>query len=181
MTDQDDKKAGSTIPRNDLVTHLSREIETHSKLMMDWRARASFYWLLGPFVVIGSMSIATRQIPRIENLDGTGWVAAVVAAGCFLGMAYLGAIMEEHLWEQCNIWRRTIVKLTTIDTVAITEADFAIKQRVVPGYMIAHVLLLVAFLASIALASRLVAVGPDTPGSGAQVGSEFTIMKTRPQ
>ena len=139
----------------ELIEHLSTEIDTYTKMIFDWRARAAFYWLIGPFIVISSMMIVTKQVPTFQDLDGYGRAAAAVAGICFIVMAYIGARMEAHMADQCNIWRYTILRLTSETNVRLNKSDvIVLKQRVKVAYMAAHALLLVAFLCSMIVVSR---------------------------
>ena len=58
--------------QKELIEHLSSEIDTHTKMIFDWRARAAFYWLVGPFVAIGSVVIITKQVPTFSSLGRAG-------------------------------------------------------------------------------------------------------------
>jgi len=141
----------------DLIQHLSTEIDTHTKMIFDWRARAAFYWLVGPFLAIGSVVIITKEPPAFNGLDSVGWMALGIACLCFVGIAYIGSRIEADLTDQCNIWRLTIFQLTTQQTPTLQEADvIAPKKPVKTAYMIAHALLLLTFLSTIFVISRSV-------------------------
>jgi hypothetical protein len=43
-----------------LIDHLSREIETHTKNMMTFRARINFAVFVGPFVLLGSIMVSAK-------------------------------------------------------------------------------------------------------------------------
>lgn len=144
--------ASGLVHQKELIEHLSTEIDTHTKMIFDWRARAAFYWLVGPFVVIGSIVVVTKQVPTLHSLDNVGIAAAIIVCACFIGIAYLGARMEAHMWDQCNTWRNTIFRLASEKTPALEKAEVVVaKQRVKTAYMIAHLLLLLAFVSSMVL------------------------------
>jgi hypothetical protein len=131
----------------ELIKHLSTEVETHTKMIFDWRARGAFYWLVGPFIAISSLVIVTKQVPNLHNLGFKGWSAAVVAGVCFIGMAILGGQMEAHHTDQCNTWRRTILRLTSEATGPLKKSDVVMEeQRVRTAYLVSHILLLVTFI-----------------------------------
>jgi hypothetical protein len=152
-----EKKGFVVTSPNDLIKHLSTEIDTHTKMIFDWRARAAFYWLVGPFLAIGSFVIVTKERPAFHGLDSVGWMALGIACLCFVGMAYLGSRIETDLTDQCNIWRLTIFQLTTQQTPILQETDVVgPKKPVKIAYMVAHTLLLVTFLSTLFLISRSV-------------------------
>ena len=149
----------------ELIEHLSSEIDAYTRMTFDWRARAAFYWLVGPFVVISSVVLVTKQLPTVQRLDIYGGIALVVACACFMLMAYIGARMEAHMTDQCNVWRLTILRLCSQDSKGLKTSDVqVVKQRVIRAYLIAHGLLLAIFLccAVIFLRSTSSAV-PATP------------------
>lgn len=140
--------------QKELIQHLSLEIDTHKKMIFDWRARAAFYWLVGPFVAIGSVVVITKQVPQFSSLHGWGLVAAITACGSFVVMGVLGAKMEAGMWDQINIWRETIRRLTKPASDVLTENDVIETQRVMTGYVCAHLLLLLALLTTLFLLSQ---------------------------
>jgi len=164
-----DKLATPSEFRKELIAHLSQEVDTHTKMIFDWRARAAFYWLVGPFVLIGSIVILTKHPLLFSRLNWFGWVAVIVACFCFVAMSVLGGVMEKTMWDQCNIWRRMIFRLTTNSAPELQEGEIIVEQRVLHAYVVAHILLLLLFLSSIFLLARL---ATDTPsgdeGSAAQ-------------
>src|SRR5207253_6842119 len=126
-----------------LIEHFSSEIDTHTKMIFDWRARAAFYWLVGPFVAIGSVVVITRQVPTFSSLGWAGVIAGFIACACFILMAVLGAKMEAGMWDQCNKWRKAILLLTVQGPPPILkEEDVLELQRVRTAYLCAHFLLL---------------------------------------
>lgn len=131
----------------ELIEHLSSEIDAFTRMMFDWRARAAFYWLVGPFVVISSVVIVTKQLPTVQRLDVYGWIALVIAGACFMGMGYIGARIEAHMTNQCNVWRLTILRLSSQDSKGLRTSNvLEEKQRVIRAYLSAHGLLLIIFI-----------------------------------
>jgi len=160
--DEIDRTSVSSPPSPDkLIEHLSREIETHSKLLLDWRTRAAFYWLLGPFVVIGSLLIASRGIPSLSFAEPIVVIASVVAALSFLTMGFIGAKLEEHIWNQCNKWRRSMARLMNDRLHKIGNADLEFDHQIKRAYMLAHGVLLVALIAILTILSRVVLKPPQ--------------------
>ncbi len=156
------KDRGTETYRDKLIEHLSLEIDTHTKMIFDWRARASFYWLLGPFVLMGSVLIATRSIPAIRKLDSIAWIAITVGIVCFMGIGFLGARMEEQLWNQCNQWRSCILRLSEQPDSGVTDGDVVFRHRVVATYILAHAVVLILFLCIIFLIFHLIATNPSS-------------------
>lgn len=96
-------------------------------------------------------------------------IALGVVCLSFIGMAYLGARMETHMANQCNKWRHTIFRLTTEEKAMIGKTDVVVqKQRVKLAYLIAHLLILLAFFCSMLIVSRSALSNPnavESPGS----------------
>ena len=61
-----------------LIDHLSREIETHTKNMMTFRARINFA-VFGPFVLLGSIMVSAKGVPRGITPDKRTIVAGISA------------------------------------------------------------------------------------------------------
>jgi hypothetical protein len=147
--------------QKELIQHLSSEIDTHKKMIFDWRARAAFYWLMGPFVAFGSVVIITRQVPSFSTLGWPGRVAILFACASFILMGILGAKMEAHMWDQCNRWRKSILLLTTEGASPILkEGEVMEWQRVRTAYLCAHFLLLFALLSTLFLVSSSTVIDP---------------------
>jgi hypothetical protein len=164
------------------IKHLSGEVNTHTKMIFDWRARGAFYWLVGPFVVISSLVIVTKQVPTLHGLDWQGKVAAVFAGLCFLGMAYLGGRMEAHLTDQCNRWRRTILRLTSHETGPLKGSDVIMeKQSVILAYLISHGLLLATFTCSIYIVSQSTVISPSNAVQPASITSPVASPTPSPK
>ena len=140
-------------------------------MIFDWRARAAFYWLVGPFVAIGSVVIVTKQVPTFYNLDRTGRGAGIIACLCFIGMALLGARMEAHMWDQCNRWRETNLLACAGTDIKLKDEDLMERQRVQTAYVIAHILLLAAFLSTLVLISRSPVIRSDVPTTGSSLAT----------
>ena len=58
------------------------------------------------------------------------------------------------MWDQINIWREAIRRLTKPASDVLTEKDVIETQRVMTAYVCAHLLLLLALLTTLFLLSQ---------------------------
>lgn len=131
----------------ELIEYLSKEIETHTNSLMTFRSRISFAGLFGPFLLLGSVLVATKNIPgRMAPMPGNEWL---VAAGglvlSYLALGFAGAAVERHVWRQCNEWRGLIAQLSQGERVSVTKDDLKFKERLKLGYVFCFLAMSSAF------------------------------------
>lgn len=94
--------------KKDLITHLSSEVATYSTSALTFRTRSAFTIWIGPYLLLGSILIATEAPVSFEC---TAWVIAALLVYVALGV--VSGWIERHYWRKCNDARELIVELTT--------------------------------------------------------------------
>lgn len=129
--------------RDELVKYLSGEIETHSQYLLTFRSRIAFAVFIGPFVILGSFLIATK--PTAINYWGTPQVTFGALAGLlFLVLGFYGSRIDQHGNDQCNRWRRALIKVSKGQALDVT--DLEIKDPVWWPYLIGFLVVLLLFV-----------------------------------
>jgi hypothetical protein len=121
----------------ELIEYLSKEIETHTNSLMTFRSRISFAGLFGPFLLLGSIVVATKSIPGPKApVPLTSWlVAGSVLFLSYFALAWAGATVERHVWRQCNVWRGLIARISEGEPVKLTSAELNFKDSLRLGYL----------------------------------------------
>lgn len=151
-----------------VIEYLSKEIEAHTNGIMLLRARIAFAIFAGPFFVLGSIIIATKTLPKISKVDGWTVLALLVLCACFLTMGLMVGRVEGYMWNQCNKWRELIAKLQRESAPELAAADLVPQPEKLtrgrPGiaYLVIYFVLLLSFLTTIFLTTRM--EGADPPG-----------------
>jgi len=139
-------------PRSALVTHLSKEIETLTKNIAEFRARIALSIFLGPFILLGSLLVAAKdssgKCSAATNVVHPSLRASVVCVSVFLILGWMAGTIEEHMWDQCNKWRLLILRLIGDTSVKVEKSDLYFKKRVTLCYFIVFLLLLVGFVST---------------------------------
>jgi hypothetical protein len=140
----------------EIIKHLSKEIETQTNCMAQFRSRVNFTIYIGPFLLLGALII--KKDGPLANfsaiLDAT-WALALLAVA-FLGQGFFCGLIEHHSWQQCNRWRELIADLRTSPSSEIIPAvKITFKERLKLCYLAVYALLAVEFVAIVAILSSL--------------------------
>jgi hypothetical protein len=134
--------------RTEHIKYLSKEIETHTKVMMDFRNKASFTVFIGPYIVLGSYLVSRKTdapLPRIGLSD------AMIELGIILFLFYLGIgccayCIEFHIWDKCNVWRRMIRHIGG-GVIPEKECEFGYENKKALGaYLLPYAFMGLSFL-----------------------------------
>jgi lipopolysaccharide export LptBFGC system permease protein LptF len=128
-----------------LIEHLSSEIEAHSNFLTTFRSRIAFAVLVGPFVLLGSFLIGTKGAVSTKPISSSTVLSIVVACVAYLALGVYGGYIDARTTNQCNIWRRQIIRLTSGSTVE--PEGLVIQYRFYATYVFGMSVMLVAFLA----------------------------------
>ena len=142
-----------------LIEHLSKEIETHTKNMMTFRARINFAVFVGPFVLLSSLMIGAKGVPRGVTPDIRTIVSAILLLMSYILMASTCAAIERQMWTKCNAWTRIIARIIRNEPVEITGNDLVFKEEVRLGYALVYAAVIVAFACAAWIVSRVNVVG----------------------
>ena len=143
-----------------LIEHLSKEIETHTKNMMTFRAKINFAVFVGPFVLLGSLMVSAKGVPRSIDFDKRTTIAAILLLMSYILMACTCAAIERQMWRKCNQWRAVIFRLVTNSPEPIEERDLNFPESVRLGYWLVYVAIIVAFGCAVWLVSRVQIASP---------------------
>ena len=132
-----------------LIEHLSKEIEAHTNSMIQFRTRITFTMFVGPFILLGAFLIATKDVIDKIEMNLMAIVALVFLGGFWMILGFLAGKFEEHIWNQCNKWRRLIVQLQTKIELPVMEHDVVYEHEVKHAYLLSHAILLLAFAATV--------------------------------
>lgn len=111
-----------------LINHFSREIETLTSSIMSFRNRIVFTVFIGPYLLLGSIFVATNGNFTLNTNSTWVWVAIVVASVIFFALGVASSRIEKLAWRQCEKWRRIIIKLANCDDEASTLLNEAINS-----------------------------------------------------
>jgi len=158
----DETKAQRKEFAKEIISYLSKEIETVNNGMMVFRSKISFAVLVGPFVILGALLYATKGLPISTSLGAGGWTAIGFVCVCYLALAFLSGLIEEDGWRQCNKWRKLVSDLHKNPTMEIGDRILRTdKKDVDPGhfmkwsYLLACALMLASFASLVFILSRV--------------------------
>jgi hypothetical protein len=116
------------MPNEDkLIEHLSSEITTQATYLATFRSRIAFTVLIGPFVLLGSFIVANHGSSTKSDFNNHTVVALIVAFSCYVGLGIYGGCLDKHANEQCDKWRRLIIRISQGET--IQDSDFAFQHQ----------------------------------------------------
>ncbi len=144
--------------KTEMIKYLTKEIETLSTNTTNCRNRISFSLWVGPFLVLGSIIVATQRNGFSLNMQTRGtWIAIVLAALGFWGLGIIAGEVEAGAWNKCNEWRQCIIKLQGEEAITAEELEALILyepivHRVTRVYMYVFLIILIIFAATAYLA-----------------------------
>ncbi len=148
------------VQEDKLIDYLSKEIETHTNNLMTFRARINFAVFIGPFVLLGSLLIAAKGVPRGITIDGWTVAACIGLALSYVAMGMACAAIEAHIWRQCNVWRCIIARIASDSSTKINEEELTFGESLRKGYVVVYIAMIVAFLCVMQIISHVNVVSP---------------------
>ncbi len=134
----------------ELLDHLSKEILSQSDHIMAFRTKVSFIVWLGPFIVVGAILVATKQVPTSFNPGHLGWACIILAAAFYFVLEEVLASIEIHMWDQGNKWRTLVVQINAGLSKPPSAEELEFKHDLNRGYRwVASVILMIFILLSI--------------------------------
>jgi hypothetical protein len=129
--------------QSEMVKHFSSEIESHSNYQSEFRSKIAFSVLVGPFVILGYL-VATYK-PTATNHWGCLQTWLSIAIGIvYLGIGFYGSRLDQHSIDQCNKWRRAILKISAGESVR--EEEISIGESALWAYLAGFIAVLAEFL-----------------------------------
>jgi hypothetical protein len=157
------------INKAEMVEYLSKEIETLSTNTVNARNRISFSLWVGPFLVLGSIIVATQRTGFSPSMNSwKPWVAAALGSACFCALGYIAGQIEAGAWEKCNEWRQCIIKLQLEEEVLPQDLEKLIlykpiAERVSRVYTYVFLIILIIFIATAYLVVQPAQAGVARP------------------
>lgn len=162
---------------DDLIQYLSKEIETTSHNIMEFRTKIGFALLVGPFLLLGSLVVSAKGQPIVFNLKGWGWLAVAVIAVCYFGIAFVGSEIEAGAANYCNRYRKMIAALRSNPTLEIRQEQLEAPQHIRAGYMWGYGLLFFSVVATVFIVKN---TGTPEPSARSTGGATFRIEQISP-
>ena len=135
--------------REQLITYLSSEVETLASKTLAFRGTAAFTIWVGPFIILGSVIVATKAGLRAPS--GTAVVLPAIAATlAYIALGLCGGLVELGAWHRCNVLRSLIIELSPDAERAVLEErllDRESEKYVVWTYLLVFVFVWLAFVA----------------------------------
>jgi len=165
-----------------LLSHFSSELINRETLIFSYRTRIGFIGLVGPFIVLGSVIVATGGM-RIENLDAVLGPLALIAL-CYFLIGIVGGAIEWQAWNHCNRLRRCIVDISDgpNHNLPASKYEDPITRhfRVILVYVVAYLLMLAAAVAAAYLATKVLTKAELSGESGKKQGAQGTNPRGDP-
>jgi hypothetical protein len=153
-----------------LIDYLSKEIETQSNNLMAFRERINFAVFVGPFVLLGA-TLYGKGLPHVHwsGFTRRAWIGLVLSS-LFVILSYLTlgsvcCLIEIHIWNQCNKWRKRIAEISSGLTRGFTPEELEFKEKLRLAYKWVYLAMLVAFVSAMTVVLILWSNTPVTPGS----------------
>lgn len=184
-TSQGEKLAHRENLSREIIAYLSKEIETTSNSMMGFRSKVGSALFTVPFLLLGSLVSAMHGVSISIHLGAIEWVAITIVCLCAFALAFVSGRIEEDGWRQCNLWRKLISELQKDPTVEINERNVRKDSLGVDpvdwvkwSYLLAFMLLLVTFLCSLFILSRVrTTPAPTVPPAASAPGPPEELRK----
>jgi hypothetical protein len=145
----------STNLSKEVVQHLTKEIETQINNVTVWRSRVSLSVFLGPFIILGSLIVGLKGSHISWNKDWHSVLAIIVICACFILLGLMSAVVDDHVWDQCNKWRGIIARLQKDPNSTVEEEDLLFHHKVKSTYIATYSILLLSFLSAVVIVSHL--------------------------
>ena len=135
------------------IEHLSKEIETVTANLMTFRTRIGFTVLIGPFIVMGSVLLATGGKVATPGLDFWFISSTIVAVASYFGLGWYGSQLDKHLSDKGNDWRQEIIELS--QNKEPDDEKFKFLYRTREFYFLGFAIVLIAFVSVTYCVSRV--------------------------
>jgi hypothetical protein len=95
-----------------LATHLSKEIELATQMIIEQRTKNNLLVALGPFIILGAISASSHAMELVSALSRRALATlCILLVISYAALGYLSAQIELNLWNQANRWREELALL----------------------------------------------------------------------
>lgn len=142
--------------RKALIEQLSKEVQASADSIMSLRTRTAFTIWVGPYVVLGSVVVATKGGFTLNIANSTFQLGIVAAVGCYLALGYAAGRIEKYALERSNQYRTCIIDLATTGKMnSALYLDTLLPSMIVRSYHFVFLALLVCFFGVALLVSAI--------------------------
>jgi hypothetical protein len=139
-----------------VIEQLAKEIQAAADSVLSLRTRTAFTIWIGPYVVLGSIVVATKGGFTLDVHSRLFPIGLVIAVGCYLVLGYLAGRIERFSLERSNQWRKCIIAVAETGTVDPTlYLDKVLPTLIVRSYLLVFVVLLACFFGVATLVSTI--------------------------
>ena len=160
------RKGHSMITSEQLIGHLSKEIEMIMNNAVSFRMRSAFTVWIGPYILLGSVLIVTKGEIVFTFGDSTR-DATILAGVTYFCLGVAGGLLERGAWRRCNELRRLIFALSPASsrrTIGTGFQDHKGERLVLPFYIVLFTLIGLSFGAVFYISTSLQSKPVLNPG-----------------
>ena len=126
------------------IEHLSKEIEAVTANLMTFRTRIGFTVLIGPFIIMGSVLLATDGKVTVPKCDYLFIVSLIISVVSYFFLGLYGAQLDKHMSDKNNDWRQAIIELSKGKEPMDEEFKFTYRTR--EFYLLGFAIVLTEFV-----------------------------------
>lgn len=158
VTTESGKASSEHVPneiRPAVIKQFAEEIQNASDSVNSLRTRMAFTIWIGPYVVLGSVIVATNGKVDLDMSRLFVGGLSLAAAG-YLALGYLAGRVERYALLRCNELRHCITKMaTTGHFYERRYLDEVLPKHIVKAYLAVFLILLVCFFGVAVLVSGI--------------------------
>ena len=139
-------EAASPEVKKAIIEQLAKEIQASADHLMSLRTRTAFTIWVGPYVVLGSVIVATKGGFTLDVHSPLFALGLLIAVGCYLALGYLAGRIEKFSLERSNQWRRCIIQVAETGRVdPALYLDHELPSAIIRAYLTIFTILLFCF------------------------------------
>lgn len=106
-----------------LIKYLSNDIASIMDTMSMFRTGIVFFMLIGPFILLSSLTMSKKSALDFESNNGNGmlWLSAILSVLCYLYLGLFAMSMEVRAWDYSDQLRDRIVAISLMDTSELSK------------------------------------------------------------
>ena len=133
--------------REKLIEHITKEIELITNNMAGFRTKSAFTIWIGPYVLLGSVILATEGSFTITK-SLMNIIAVVVVCVFYLALGVIAGMIERGAWRRCNTLRKSILELCQDgdqESLGLRLCDYQMEKFVLSSYFIVFLIIEITF------------------------------------
>lgn len=105
-----------------VINHLTKEIEIITTNSFAFRTRAAFTVWTGPYLILGSVIIATKG-KFVLAISDRMYVPLVIACISYLLLGLIAGLIEQGTLRRCNALRESIIEMCDVQQCALIRKN----------------------------------------------------------